>query len=123
LVHSTHGHGTGVEATNLRIIHGTGNSPERTDYGRVAPVGSNARIDNPNKEAVMDDVFSIMLDVTGLVSRGSDRASMEARRIAAERASRAAPSAVDQPAVTVSKTAERSFVSPRRWLKIGFAPR
>jgi hypothetical protein len=68
-----------IETTNLRIIHGTGNSPERIADGNFAAIRSNARIDSSIERPVMGDVFSIMLDVAALVTRGSDRARIEAR--------------------------------------------
>jgi hypothetical protein len=65
----------------------------------------------------MDDAFAIMLDVAGLVTRGSDAARTEARRIATERARRIA---ADQPDVTVVQAARWMPAVPWRWLKIAF---
>ena len=74
----------------------------------------------------MNELFGIMYDVAALVTRGSDRARMEARRIPAECASRVATSAVgaaDKPATAVDKTAEWHFARRWRWLKMAFASR
>jgi len=74
----------------------------------------------------MDDIFAIMLDVAGLVTRGSDAARIEAQRIAGERGSRAATNAVtvaDQPVTAAAQATERTPVRPRRWLKVAFVPR
>lgn len=59
----------------------------------------------------MDDIFAIMLDVAGLVTRGSDAARIEAQRIAGERGSRAATNALavaDQPVAAAAQAAERT---------------
>ncbi len=48
----------------------------------------------------MDPIFRVMCDVAGLVTRGSDAARMETRRMAAERERRSAAHAtvvVEQP--------------------------
>ena len=74
----------------------------------------------------MDDVFAIMFDVAGLVTRGSNAPRIEARRIAEERGSRAAVAAApppDQPVAATAQTTERPPVRPRRWFKVAFAPR
>ena len=74
----------------------------------------------------MDDIFAIMLDVAGLVTRGSDAARIEAQRIAGERGSRAATNALavaDQPVAAAAQAAERTPVRPRRWLEVAFVPR
>ncbi len=74
----------------------------------------------------MDDIFAIMLDVAGLVTRGSDAARIEAQRIAEERGSRAATNALavaDQPVAAAAQAAERTPVRPRGWLKLAFGPR
>ena len=73
-----------------------------------------------------DDIYAILLDVSGLVTRGSDAARIEARRIDAERGRRAATNALavaDQPVAATAQAAERTTVRPRRWLKVTFVPR
>ena len=73
-----------------------------------------------------DDIFAIMLDVAGLVTRGSDAARIEARRIDAERGRRADTNALavaDQPVAAAAQAAERTPVRTRRWLKVAFVPR
>jgi len=72
----------------------------------------------------MDSVFSIMLDVAGLVSRGSDVARMDAR-IARERrsiAAASAPATSDRP-LAAAQAAAGTPLHRRRWLEIAFAPR
>jgi len=75
----------------------------------------------------MNGIFGIMCDVAGLVTRGSDAARIEARRIAAERERRAAaahaPAVADQPVAAATPATERPPVRPRRWLKVAFLSR
>ena len=66
----------------------------------------------------MDDVFGIMLDVSGLVTRGSDRARAEARQIAAERQRRVA---VDEPTGKMQGAGRRLALILRR-VKSTFLP-
>jgi hypothetical protein len=71
----------------------------------------------------MDDIAAIVLDVTGLVTRGSDAARTEARRIAAKRGRSAAASAApaaDPPLAAAVQATERTTVRPRWWPKIAF---
>ncbi len=71
----------------------------------------------------MDDIAAIVLDVAGFLTRGSDAARIEARRIAAERGRSAAASAVpvaDQPLAVPVQSTERTSVRPRWWPKIAF---
>jgi hypothetical protein len=60
-------------------------------HGAFAAVGSNAGICTPARRSTMtlNDVFDVMLDVSALVTRGSDLARTEARRVVAERERRA----------------------------------
>ena len=72
----------------------------------------------------MDHLFGIMCDVAGLVTHGSDKARMEARRIAEARTcanTRKALSATDQRAGGAET--ERRRVPLREWLKVAFVPR
>ncbi len=74
----------------------------------------------------MNDITAVMLDVSGLVTRGSDVARIEAQRIAGERGHRAATNALavaDQPVAAAAQAAERTPVRPRGWLKFAFLPR
>jgi len=74
----------------------------------------------------MDDIIAIMIDVAGLVTRGSDAARIEARRIAEARASRAAANAAtspDRPVAAAAQATERTPVRPRNWFKVAFAAR
>ena len=75
----------------------------------------------------MDDIFRIMCDVAGLVTRGSDAARTEAWRVAAERERRAAaapaPAVADQPFAAAAPAIGRSAVRSRRWLKLAFLSR
>ena len=74
----------------------------------------------------MDDIFRIMCDVAGLVTRGSDAAGMEARRIAAQREERAAArglAGADQPAAAGAQPAEKGAVRLRRWFRLALAVR
>jgi hypothetical protein len=71
----------------------------------------------------MDPIFRVMCDVAGLVTRGSDAARMETRRMAAERERRAAAHAtvvVEQPITAATPASERSPALPYKWLKIAF---
>jgi hypothetical protein len=76
---------------NLRFIHGSGNSPARPAHGAFAAVGSNARICTPARRSAMtmNDVVDVMLDCSALVTRGSDLARTEARRVVAKHERRA----------------------------------
>ncbi len=63
----------------------------------------------------MNDIIAVMLDVAGLLTRGSDVARTEARRIAEERGHRAASNALavaDQPVAAAAPATERSPVPP-----------
>ena len=74
----------------------------------------------------MNDIIAVMLDVAGLVTRGSDVARQEARRIAGERGHRAAAYALavaDQPVAAAVEATDRTPVRPRGWLKFAFLPR
>jgi len=75
----------------------------------------------------MDDIFAIMLDVAGLVTRGSDAARIEARHVAAQRERRAAatyaPAVAEQPVAAAVPAIERTVVRPRRWLEVAFPSR
>ena len=71
----------------------------------------------------MDPIYRVMCDVAGLVTRGSDAARMETRRMAAERESRSAahaPVVVEQPTTAGASAGERSLARPYRWLKMAF---
>ena len=62
----------------------------------------------------MDPVFRVMCDVAGLVTRGSDAARMEARRMAAERERRSAANTtvvVEQPIAAGASAEPRRFRS------------
>ena len=67
----------------------------------------------------MDPIFRVMCDVAGLVTRGSDAARMETRRMATERERRSA-SLPDQAIAAGACTGERSFALPYKWLKSAF---
>lgn len=74
----------------------------------------------------MNDIIAVMLDVSGLITRGSDAARQEARRIDAERGYRADTNALavaDQPFVAAAQAAEPTPVRPRWWLKFTYLPR
>jgi hypothetical protein len=63
----------------------------------------------------MDPVFRVMCDVAGIVTRGSDAARMETRRMAAERERRSAvhPTVVVEQQITASTSAgKRSWRFP-----------
>jgi hypothetical protein len=67
----------------------------------------------------MNDVIGVMLDTAGLVTRGSDIARTEARRIIAERASSAAPCAqapAGDPLPKSVRGAKRTARRLRGWL-------
>ena len=69
----------------------------------------------------MDPIFRVMCDVAGLVTRSSDAARMETRRMAAEYERRAAAHAtvvVEQPITAATPASERSPALPYKWLKI-----
>ena len=71
----------------------------------------------------MDPIFRVMCDVAGLVTRGSDAARMEARRMAAERERRPVADAtvvVEQP-ITATSAGERRLALPYQWLKMALA--
>jgi hypothetical protein len=71
----------------------------------------------------MDPVFRVMCDVAGLVTRGSDAARMETRRMGAERERRAAAHAtfVAEQSITAGTPAsERSPALLYKWLKVAF---
>ena len=62
----------------------------------------------------MDPVFRVMCDVAGLVTRGSDAARMETRRMAAERERRSAEHvtvAAEQPITTGTSAGERGLAA------------
>ena len=68
-----------------------------------------------------DPVYRVMCDVAGLVTRGSDAARMETRRMAAEheRGSAAHETAVVEQPIDAGATAgERRFTLPYKWLKM-----
>lgn len=74
----------------------------------------------------MNDIVAVMLDVSGLLTRGSDVARTEARRIAGERGHRAATTALavaDRPVAAAAQATERTPMRPRSWLKFAFLPR
>ena len=75
----------------------------------------------------MDDVYRIIRDVAGLVTRGSDAARIEARGIAAQREERAAASGVagaDQSvAAAGGQLLERDPFRLRRWFRLARVPR
>jgi hypothetical protein len=75
----------------------------------------------------MDDVFRIMCDVAGLVTRGSDAARIEARRIAAQREEGAAASGLveaDQSRNAAgAQPAERGAARLRRWFRLALVAR
>jgi hypothetical protein len=78
-------------------------------HGAFAAVGSNAGICTPARRSTMtlNDVFDVMLDVSALVTRGSDLARTEARRVVAERERRADEQArrlADQTALLPAST-------------------
>jgi hypothetical protein len=60
-------------------------------HGAFAAVGFNSSIFTPARRSAMtmNDVVDVMLDVSALVTRGSDLARSEAGRVAAERRRRA----------------------------------
>ena len=71
----------------------------------------------------MDPIFRVMCDVAGLVTRGSDAARMEARRMAAERErGSAAPAAAvaERPVAAGTSAGDRRFALPYLWLKMAF---
>jgi hypothetical protein len=69
----------------------------------------------------MDDIAAIVLDVVGLVTRGSDAARIEAGSIAAERVRSATPRAVPvagPPLAAVVQATERTSARHCWWPKI-----
>ena len=71
----------------------------------------------------MDLIFRVMCDVAGLVTRGSDAARMEARRMAAEREHRSvthATAVVEQLITPGTSAGERGLSLPYKWLKMAF---
>jgi hypothetical protein len=108
-----------TETTNLRIIHGPDNQRERTRHGSFAAVGSNVRMDTRTRRPIMDPVFRVMCDVAGLVTRGSDAARMETRRMAAER-ERSSATLAEQPITAGPSAGGHSFALPYKWLKLAF---
>jgi hypothetical protein len=71
----------------------------------------------------MDPTFRVMCDVAGLVTRGSDAARMETRRMADERERRSAAHAtvvVEQPITAGTSAGERRLALPYKWLKMAF---
>ena len=82
-----------------------------------AAAGSNATSTTRTRRPIMDPIFRVICDVAGLVTRGSDAARLETRRMAAERERRAA---VEQPITAATPASERSPALPYKWLKIAF---
>ena len=71
----------------------------------------------------MDPIFRVMCDVAGLVTRGSDAARMETRRVVAEREHRSAAQATviaEQPIAAGASAGARILALPYRWLRIAF---
>jgi hypothetical protein len=71
----------------------------------------------------MAPICRIICDVAGLVTRGSDAARMETRRMAAERERRSAAHAtvvVEQPITAGTSVGERRLALPYKWLKMAF---
>ena len=71
----------------------------------------------------MDDIAAIVLDVAGLVTRGSDTDRIEARRIAEEGRRSAVVSAApvaDPPFAAAVQATERTPVRTCWWPKIGY---
>jgi len=65
----------------------------------------------------MDPIFRVMCDVAGLVTRGSDAARMETRRMAAEREGRSAEHATvvgEQPITAGTSASERRLAASLR---------
>ena len=78
----------------------------------------------------MDDLMAIMLDVSRLVTCGSEAARLEARHqaqcFAAERERRAdanGQGSALQPVAADAEATERTPLPPRRWLKFAFLSR
>ena len=72
----------------------------------------------------MDPIFRVMCDVAGLVTRGSDAARMETRRMAAERERRPVADATvvaEQPITAATSAGERRLALPYQWLKMALA--
>jgi len=74
----------------------------------------------------MDHLFGLMCDVAGLVTHGSDKARMEASRIAEARVranARKTLPASDQRAGRAEEPIVQRPVHLREWFKFAFAPR
>jgi len=74
----------------------------------------------------VNEIIAVLLDVSGLVTRGSDAARQEAWRIDAERGRRAATNALavaDHPVAAAAQATDRTPVRPGSWLKCAFLRR